>query len=267
MISRFFRAGIIVAGAIFLSAFAAQAADLRAPYKSPAFVAPAIFDWTGFYAGFNAGYGFGKSDDAVAVTNPGTWFVGAEPAAVAAAGSASQSPKGFLGGLQVGYNWQWGHFVAGLEADFDYMGLKASTTGTAADPAVPGNFYNISQEIKTTWLGTARPRIGWAFDNFLVYATGGAAVSQIKYTSSHSETTTTGAGSATTNPVKLGWVAGIGAEWAWSQRWSVKAEYLYVKMAGVSTDYGVTSGVLTGSEGGAASLKMNIARLGVNYRF
>ena len=261
------RVSMIVSVAILLSTFAAHAADLQAPYKAPAYVAPAIFDWTGYYAGFNAGYGFGKSDDSVVVTNPGTLFVGTEPAAVAAAGAASQSPKGFLGGVQVGYNWQWGHIVAGLEADFDYMGLKASTTGTAPDPVVVGNSYNISQEIKTNWLGTARPRIGWAFDNFLVYATGGVAVSQIKYTSSHSETTTIAAGSRSTNPIKLGWVAGLGVEWAWSQRWSVKAEYLYTRIASVSTDYGVTDGVLTGSEGGAANLNINIARLGVNYRF
>ena len=87
----------------------ALAADLPRPvYKAPAYVADPIFSWTGFYIGANAGYGFGKSD----------WDFPAGP---------STSPKGFVGGAQLGYNYQIGSFVFGLEGDYDYSAMKGDT--------------------------------------------------------------------------------------------------------------------------------------------
>jgi outer membrane immunogenic protein len=201
------------------------AADLPRPsYKAPIYTAPG-FSWTGFYVGLNAGYGFGKAD----------WSGG---------GVAATNPKGFLGGGQVGYNLQTGYWVWGLEADFDYNGMKGDATdsGTCA----------FSCETKSTWFGTARGRIGYAgWDRWMPYLTGGAAFGDIKMTNTF--------GSA--KETKIGWTLGGGVEYALWSNWSTKLEYLYADLGSASCD-AATCGL-------ASDVKYtaNIVRLGVNYRF
>jgi outer membrane immunogenic protein len=139
---------------LFVAAMAAPsfAADLPRPsYKAPVY-APSYYNWTGFYAGINAGYGFGKSD----------WS--------GAGGTGSTKPKGFIGGVQLGYNLQTGIWVWGLEADFQYSGMKGS------DSSGTGVCTGAGCETKLTWFGTGRGRIGYAgWDRWLPYITGGAA--------------------------------------------------------------------------------------------
>jgi outer membrane immunogenic protein len=190
---------------------------------------------------------------------------------VAAAGAGSVSPKGFTGGLTAGYNWQWNRLVFGLEADIDAFMLKGSRSGIATDGVGVTHFVN--QEVKTDWLATLRPRIGYAFDNILIYGTGGLAVTNLKYSVSYT-TDNPGlpGGADSVSKTKLGWTAGLGAEYALSQRWSLKAEYLYASFDSVSFDQtlsttvprlGTFSAVLTNT----ADLKVNIVRAGINYRF
>jgi outer membrane immunogenic protein len=254
---------------ILASSIGAHAADLTRPdYKAPAYVAPAA-GWAGWYVGLNAGYAFGTSNLNTVVSRQGNWFTVGEVAAIAAAGAGSASPKGFTGGIQLGYNWQWNRVVFGLEADANAFMLKGSASGTAPDPIILGNNYVIDQQIKTDWLATVRPRIGYAFDNFLVYVTGGAAATQLKYNVTYAETTsgaTSSGGSA--SKLKIGWTAGLGAEYALWQRWSLKAEYLYVDLGSVSADTNVTGPLgQTGQLTSTADLKAHIVRVGVNYRF
>lgn len=180
------------AAAILFAPLAAQAADLpRGPYKAPAYVAPAYANWTGFYVGLNAGYGFGKSD----------WDIPA----------VSPSPKGFVGGGTIGYNLQTGLWLWGLEGDIDYSGMKGSADG-------PGGSY----ETKNSWLGTARGRIGYAgWNNLLPFITGGAAFGDVKATAPNG---------ASASKTQIGWTAGGGLEYAMWANWSVKAEYLYLDL-------------------------------------
>jgi outer membrane immunogenic protein len=190
MTSKLIRSGIAVL-ALLAAPLAARAADLGGPFKAPAYIAP-VFSWTGFYAGLNAGYGFGKSD----------WDFPA---------GTSVSPDGFLGGVTLGYNLQTGRWVWGLEGDVDYAAIKKSDACGAG-----------TCELKTDWFGTARGRIGYAgWNNFLPYLTGGAAFGDIKATDP------TGASASKT---KVGWTAGGGLEYAMWANWSVKAEYLYVDL-------------------------------------
>jgi outer membrane immunogenic protein len=215
------RIGIAVA-AFMAVPYAAQSADLRQPaYKAPAYSEPAFFSWTGFYVGLNAGYGFGTSNwDAPAV---GT------------------SPKGVLAGLTLGYNFQTGVWLWGIEADGDWSNMKGSAT-CGVDTC----------ETKNDWLGTARARIGYTgWNGWLPYITAGAAGGDIKATDV--------LGSA--SKVKIGWAAGAGLEYALWTNWSVKAEYLYVDLG--SFDCSVCS--VTGSDN--VSFKSSIVRAGINYRF
>lgn len=182
----------LAAAAILFAPLVAQAADLpRGPYKAPAYVAPAYANWTGFYIGLNAGYGFGKSN----------WDLPA----------VSPSPKGFVGGGTIGYNLQTGLWLWGLEGDIDYSGMKGSADG-------PGGSY----ETKNSWLGTGRGRIGYAgWNNFLPFITGGAAFGDVKATAPNG---------ASASKTKVGWTVGGGLEYAMWSNWSIKAEYLYVDL-------------------------------------
>jgi outer membrane immunogenic protein len=258
MNSKLIRIGI-AAGAILAAPLAVHAADLRAPsYKAPLYTAPAGYDWSGFYVGANAGYAFGSAKVTSTVTPAGP-----NDDAVAAAQSPSLSPKGFTGGLQAGYNYQLGSWIFGLEGDIDYFGLKASDTASGTYP-LGGGTFTTSATVKTDWLFTLRPRIGYAFDRFMVYGTGGLAMTSIKYdetfSSSFAETE-----SASASKMKIGWTAGVGAEYAIWSRWTVKAEYLYADFGSISVD-GVTNvnGVTFSHD---MKLHSHIARLGVNYTF
>jgi outer membrane immunogenic protein len=214
------RVSLIVATAFAVTA--ANAADLPRPsYKAPAYVADPIFSWTGFYIGANAGYGFGSS----------SWSTGPSP-----------SPKGFVAGGQLGYNYQYSAFVFGLEADFDYSAVKG-------DVACGGLLVTCST--KNNYLATGRGRIGYAFDRFLPYFTGGVAFGKLTAGSNLGEGTST----------KTGYAIGGGLEYAFSGAWSVRAEYLYVDLGTFSC------GVPCGAPSANVSFKESIVRAGVNYRF
>jgi outer membrane immunogenic protein len=205
------------------------ASDLPRPaYKAPSGVYVAPFSWTGFYVGLNGGYGWGKSDWSSAVT------------------TGSTKPKGGLVGGTVGYNLQTGAFVWGVEGDIDYSLIKGSDSGGTGVCAAPGC------ETKNTWLATARGRIGYAWDRFLPFFTGGVAFGGTKLSPNNtlSETKT-----------NIGWTAGAGVEYAFMGDWSAKVEYLYVDL-GKQTCSAATCGIDTD-----VNLKTNLVRLGVNYRF
>jgi outer membrane immunogenic protein len=225
--------------------------------------ASATYNWSGWYLGLNAGGAWGKSDTTRG--NDAT-FVPSYQAIVNGAGTQSQSPKGFVGGAQAGYNNQNGMWVVGIETDFQAFGLKNTLNQTNNDPAFPGFPIISSSEIKTDWLFTARPRLGIAQNNVLIYGTGGIAVTKIKFNQFFNFPGNAITESASVSQTKTGWTFGGGLEWAWMKNWSIKAEYLYVKFGSVSAN-----GAYTGGQAATpihtADLKANIARIGINYKF
>ena len=202
---------------------AAVAADL--PRKAPSYIAPEpVMTWTGFYIGANAGYGWAN----------------------VSTGGISSDLKGFIGGGQLGYNWQTGAWVFGVEGDFQGANEKHSDTGT-----ILGIDFTVDQKIQ--WFATARGRIGYAFDAWLLYFTGGAAWQNYKLSVSALGT------SVDDNTTKMGWTLGGGIEWMFMPRWSAKLEYLYMDTG--DTDVTLFGTTFTGRA------KNNIARIGVNYHF
>ena len=152
------------------------------------------------------------------------------------------SPKGPVAGLTLGYNYQTGMWVWGVEGDIDYSGMKGSATCTSGVG---------SCETKNSWLGTARARLGYAgWNNWLPYITAGAAMGDIKASD----------GVGTASKTKIGWTAGLGVEYAMWSSWSVKLEYLYVDLGKIDINNGV--GVADN-----VSFKANLVRAGLNYRF
>ena len=208
--------------------FAAQAADvpIKAPYyKGAPRSVVSYYNWTGFYAGINGGYGFGTSNwDAPAV---------------------SPKPKGGMVGATVGYNWQAGAIVYGLEGDIDYSMVKESVACGV------GNC-----ETRNDWLGTARGRIGYAFDRWLPYVTGGAAFGQVKATNSNP-------GRGTASSTEIGYTFGAGLEYAFMGNWTAKLEYLYVDLGKFNCGTACAAGATTDE----VSFKENVIRAGLNYKF
>src|SRR5690606_7649561 len=121
-------------------------------YEAPADPLPMLpqaYNWNGFYLGLNAGYGFSGDADFLGTTDGAT-------------GNADLD--GFLGGVQIGHNWQNGSWVLGLEADIQYSDVSGSVAGGGVELTNDLDYF-----------GTVRARVGYAFDNVLPYITGGFA--------------------------------------------------------------------------------------------
>ena len=221
------------------------AADLAArPYtKAPALAA--VYDWTGFYIGVNAGVGIGRN------RFQHDWL------GVGAVNSFYVSPQGGFGGAQAGYNWQTGSvlgpIVFGVEADIQGAGLSDDRT-TFSDFAGSRNYSQ-----KLDWFGTARGRIGIANGPVLSYVTAGFAYANVK-------TNASGTFGGLTNTFSNertagGWVVGSGVEAALGGNWTGKIEYLYLNLGNRSdiATLGATTPIQT-------ELRENIFRVGLNYR-
>lgn len=197
-----------------LAAVPAVAADFNDPYAPNASYAYApgaqgAMPWQGFYLGAMGGYGWGRA--------------------------AGSSIDGGLFGLTAGYNWQTNNNVVfGLEGDLAYTGINSSGAGGKFD---------------INWLGTARARLGYGFDRFLVFGTGGVA-----WTTTDFAINAVGSDSG----AHLGWTVGAGMEAAITQHISAKVDYLYGSFERDS--YSIGAGV-------SAKPTVNTLRAGVNYRF
>lgn len=221
----------VVAGVALASVSGAQAADMpRRVYKAPAYVQPIPFSWAGFYAGVNAGWGWSRGN--------GTATVGGVPQ------TYSGSGDGFIGGGQIGYNFQSSNFVYGVEADFQGAGGSGTVTGAT-----------FTGTAKTSYFGTIRGRLGYAFDRSMVYATGGGL-----YGKGRLEGTDVGTGAFSNTATYWSWTVGAGYEAMLWDRWSAKVEYLYV---GTPNNAPVPNGTAALDGKGHT----NILRAGLNYHF
>lgn len=210
---------IFAATAALFASSAVQAADLIIPTTpQPIMSHTSVFDWSGFYAGVNAGYGW---------------------ASVETGGVTFDDGEGIFGGLQVGYNHDFGGFVLGAEADFQLSDISYEETagGVTARTAID-NF------------GTVRARAGFAVDRFMPYVTGGFAWANASVSLSG------GGASVSIDDTYAGWTAGAGVEYALMDNVSIKAEYLYLDFG--AADFG------TGTD---LNLTSHVARAGVNFQF
>jgi len=205
---------------------AAGAADIspRAPapyYKAPVY-APSPYTWSGFYVGVNGGGAWGQSNWDI----PGGFNL-----------------SGGLVGGSIGYNYQIGQAVVGVEGDIDWASINGKTTAAPCP---------VSCNTSDTWLSTARGRLGYAADRFMPFVTGGAAFGDIR---------ATGPGLTGGSTTNVGWTVGGGLEFALLGNWTAKAEYLYVDLG--KFNCGVGCGFTTNN----VSFTTNLVRGGLNYRF
>jgi len=262
---------ILLAGlAVAASLVPAIAADVAPAYIAP----PPAWSWTGFYIGANAGWA-GSTD---AVTNLGTdtgaGGLGMSLLKGGIPGAINLNETGFMGGGQVGYNWQVAPtWVVGIEADFEGLDAK----GTNAFTFLGGGGLlpittTFSRELD--WLGTIRGRFGYLwFPSLLLYGTGGLAYGENKIGTAAVCPAWTppcqaeGSTANQTSNTSAGFTLGAGAEWRFASALSVRAEYLYVEFGrhsnAISYAYGANASTLTSS----VRERDNIVRFGINYMF
>lgn len=259
----------IAAAGLLGGAGMAVAADLSPRIYAKAVPADPGYNWSGFYAGINAGYGIGSASSSLALNAVEQRYIrpGLDNPL-----PPTLRPEGFVGGGQAGFNFQSGRIVAGLEADLDYSNLRKTDAATGA-PYV-GGILTTTVATSLDWFGTVRGRFGvLPVDNVLLYATGGVAYGSVRTTTTGSNRTPINCDGGhiywaigSTSGISVGWTVGGGIEYAFARNWTVKAEYLYLDLGNSSVnfiDHDVSGGAMTATTGFTA----HIARAGLNYRF
>ena len=253
----------------------AMAADLPTNMPAPLPTAPAApvsapFSWTGFFAGANGGYSYGKSSNEFVLTSA---FLSANvPDAIVNvdnAGSQSDVLRGGIFGIQAGYNYQVSDsFVLGAVASGDYTNLNASIHYVGALPTDAGGFAEtLDQSVSARWTSALQAKIGFVpIDRMLIYAIGGIAAGQIKYTNVYDNTANETEYTQTTK-ITPGWTAGAGIEYAFAKNWSLMAQYNFtdyrhVKSAGTAL---LSNGSIATTAHSTGALKVNTFRVGLNY--
>ena len=248
-------ATVFSAAGLIASATPGLAADI--PVKGGRIAAPVVaaFSWSGFYVGANVGYGTGHVGADVGLT--GNVLI---PDATIGLGS---DVKGFVYGAQIGYNWQMGQFVYGIEADMNFSSQKASNS--VACVAVVGCLLSVDSKIKS--FETVRGRFGYTiFDRSMLYFTAGWA----RLSTSTTVNLALAGVSATlldNSNSNNGWAVGFGYEQMVWDHWSYKLEYLYMSANNSNSIVAIPAVLGGGNVGVSGKVTDNVIRVGLNYHF
>lgn len=245
---------LLISAALAATALSTHA-NAQAPVLGDSASRASTFDWSGPYAGVNAGGGFGDFEHS-------NVFTITSDTGLLLDGSVDLPVGGMLGGVQAGYNWQSGQFVYGVEADFQESTVEGEGSINGRSPRVT---LTGQASTKLNGLGTVRARLGYTpVDRFMAYATGGLAYGD-------TESVLTGVVdilpvASKKSETKTGWVVGGGVEYALTNHWTIKSEYLYANLGTVtlySGDLGLPGADLNfGNE-----VAFHTARVGLNYKF
>jgi len=248
--------GLLASAAMVLGVSqVASAADMAVKALPPP--AP-IWTWTGFYIGAHVGAGWGTTESTLTgIVVPGLG------AAAFSFPFSQNSRSGFLGGGQVGYNWQSGWAVFGVQADIAGTDIKGTT------PCV----VVLSCTTKTDWLATVSGRLGAVVaDRGLIYVKGGAAWMNNKHTVNLPFVTGTpilGQEVTSKESTAWGWLLGFGTEWMITPNWTAFIEYNYIEFDKKNEAFAINPllvgpGVFVNAD---LKNKLSIAKVGVNYKF
>jgi outer membrane immunogenic protein len=232
-----------VIGIVALSG-SATAADLAArPYKAPPPVLAAIYDWSGFYIGANGGWGSSRD----------CWGVVPVGGVTISDGCASRS-GGVFGG-QLGYRWQTGQFVFGLEGQGDWADLHGSRVSVINPLFTTG--------VRVDAIGLFTGQIGYAWNAALLYLKGGAATTRSRF----DVTTTAGlVNVASASSTRWGGTVGVGFEYGFAPNWSAAIEYDRLFMGDANNSFSVVNPLLAGAANRIGQ-DVDLLTVRINYRF
>jgi outer membrane immunogenic protein len=222
--------------------------------------------WNGFYLGAVAGGAWGNTKARATITagNGAVVIPPADARLLSTTEAHNDTHAGFTGGVEGGYNYMMGPWLFGLEADWTSLDLKNTSDRSLVSNVNPATTFRLDQNIKSNWMVSLRPRVGYATGPWLVYATMGVGWSELKYSAEFSDNrAVTDAITASSSSTKTGWVAGLGGGYALTPRWSLKGEWLYA-------DFGHVGSAQVGqfvSVTPRDSVKTNMFRFGADYRF
>jgi outer membrane immunogenic protein len=261
---------LAAAAASILFTGSASAADLRRPVaKAPVAVAP-IFTWTGCYIGGNVGYARGDVSQNSTATPAFVQFQNspAFTAAIVASSHVTNHPDGVTVGGGVGCNYQTGAFVIGVEGDINYSDISFSQI-RGPFPTPNSQPHTWEESFRSNWFATIRGRAGVTFaERHLLYVTGGAAFAEYNGFKALDFPGFVGfryAG-AVGDDHRVGWVVGVGWEYAFNNNWSAKAEYLHMDFGSQSV-LAIQSGNLANNLQHNFKFREDVVRVGLNYRF
>ena len=238
---------LAMTAAVALAGGSATAADLAYKAAPPPIE---VFDWSGIYIGAHVGFGWGRTDvtDHTLLGN------------ILLIPTQRFDTQGGLGGVQGGWNYQFGRFVLSTELDFSWANVKADQTS----PFLLG-IGTINRSSKATWIGTATTRLGYAWDRVLFYTKIGAAWAHFDYNDNASIVIV---GPVYTSPAsenRSGWTVGTGIEWAFLGGWSAKVEYDYIDFGRRTVDFNPVAGVIPVNLD--IDHRISEIKFGLNYRF
>jgi outer membrane immunogenic protein len=249
---------IFAAAGLLLATDFAAAADLPAApvyTKAPPPAVAAVYDWTGLYVGGHLGWGW---------TDETSTFVGSNVSAAALTVppgfQVSGTHNGFLGGGQLGANWEYHNIVFGLEGDFS--GTNSSISITTPGTLIAGSTN--TQNATDHWYATATGRLGYAWNNWLLYAKGGAAWLNINYNGSITVGAKTNLFPGLTD-TRDGWTAGVGVEESFAPNWSWKLEYDHMDFGTKQYTFVDTTGLVSNTLN--IRTTVDVVKAGINYKF
>lgn len=232
------------------------------------------YDWSGVYLGASAG-GTGSFADVGASTSDGfvgSYFTPPDPEQISAITDGDFSHWRATGGVFGGFGQQWGNFYLGIEGSANILNFDGSRTAGAVYISNSDGQFSHTVSASADWQATLRARLGFAHDRWLGYVTGGAAVTKVKLDASFTDDFL-GAGAAghsTNDETRLGFVVGVGGEYALSDNWTARVEYLYADYGKMSTSSVVANPAfpgLTNDMDTSLDLRTHTVSVGLNYRF
>jgi outer membrane immunogenic protein len=234
---------LVTASLIALGAAApALAADLAArPYtKAPAYVA-AVYDWSGFYVGVNGGWGSSRN----------SWdFL---PAGGGSAPEGSHDATGGTVGGQIGYRWQAGTWVFGLEGQGNWADFKGSNASL--------QFLGVTNQTRIDAFGLFTGQVGYAWNNVLLYVKGGGAVTADRYRTFAAGVLT----SSSNDDTRWGGTVGAGLEYGFAPNWSAAIEYDHLFMQDRTASFTTPGGLFVGRDRIRQDVDLITAR--INFKF
>jgi outer membrane immunogenic protein len=199
---------------------------------------------------------------------------GAAPASGNPVGFGPASGSSWLAGAVAGYDWQRGAVVFGLAADVSWIGLKSETTGRFSNPSPTFLLPSADTVARIDWYGTARARVGWAAGSFLLYGTGGLAYGNVSLNNTYDlgnlgKAFSVAPLASQTSGVRVGWVAGFGADYMLKRNLILSLEYHYVDLGTVSLPAMAAPAPLQAISSPSAGVhaQFQAVTIGLSYKF